>query len=94
MVARLPEAPSLAAQGMLGQTEARWALNHGHLRGRAGSPPGRKGWSCLRPPSPCTPPHPQNPPPPCYSFIFLPAMTTNEMILFVSVCSLPVPPQE
>lgn len=30
-MARLPEAPSLAAQGMLGQTEARWALNHGHL---------------------------------------------------------------
>lgn len=43
MVARLPEAPSLAAQGMLGQTEARWALNHGHLRGRAGSPPRKEG---------------------------------------------------
>lgn len=42
MVARLPEAPSFPAQGMLGQVGAPWALNRGCLRGRVGSPPGEE----------------------------------------------------
>lgn len=41
MVARLPGAPSFAARGMLGQAGTWWALNHGRLWGRTGSPPRR-----------------------------------------------------
>lgn len=79
MAARLPGAPSLAARGMLGQAGAWGALNHERLWGRAGGqavPRGRKGWSCLRSPSPCTPPDPQNLSPPCHTFIFTPTLTT------------------
>lgn len=38
MVARLSEAPSFPAQGMLGQVWGCGALNHRCLRGRVGSP--------------------------------------------------------
>lgn len=38
MVARLSEAPSFPAQGMLGQVGGCGALNHRCLRGRVGSP--------------------------------------------------------
>lgn len=74
MVARLPEAPSFPAQGMLGQVGAWWVLNRGCLRGRVGSPLGEEGWSRLRPPSPCTSPDPQNSPLPCYTLIFIPTL--------------------
>lgn len=70
MVARLPGAPCFAARGMLGQAGTRWALNHGRLWRRADSTPGEEGEVTPQAQSPCTPPEPQNSPPPCYPVLF------------------------
>lgn len=59
MAARLPGAPSLAAQGMLGQAGAWGALNHERLWGRAsGQSPREEG--VVTPPVPFSM-HPSRP---------------------------------
>ena len=88
MVARLPGTPSFAAQGMLGQAGTWWALNHGRLWGRTGSPPGEEGVVMPQALSPCTPPEPQNSPPPRYRVLFSSQhLPPCEMILFVCLLS-------
>lgn len=46
--------------GMLGQAGTRWALNHGRLWGRAGSPPQRGRGGHASGPVSMHPPEPQN----------------------------------
>lgn len=88
-----PRGTSLAAQGMLGQAGTWWALNHGCLRGRAGSPPREEGLVMSQAPFSIHPFRPTKLPSfLLHYFIFIPALTAPEMTLFVFACSLSVPP--
>ena len=102
MVARLPVAPSSAAQGMLGQAGTWGVRNHGLRWGRVGSPPREEGGVTPQALSPGTPLEPQYSPPPCYRVLFSSQHPAPcEMFIFaclvtwsISVPPSPVPPLE
>lgn len=89
-----PQGTSLAAQGMLGQAETWWALNHGCLRGRAGSPPREEGVVMSQAAFSIHPFRPTKLP----SFLLHTVLFSSQhllplkMTLFVSACSLSVLP--